>query len=179
NRGRSSCSRRHYSIGHLPVWQGSAGQKRVVFFALLEQWLRAVPRRYEEEINEILNKFEGDWPPANKRQQPRHEAPRRGASAGAAFATIGPPQLMLIGLGLIFLGVLLRYGGRLGLQVGFGGYATLVGVLLLFAGYLLAVVRGGSLGVSPRQQMWRGEVIDLRPNNRGLGYWFWRLRAGR
>src|SRR5437588_500623 len=134
-----------------------------------------MPRRYEEEINEILNKFDGDWPPPKQRQQARREAPRRGASAGAVFETLGPSQLMLIGLVLIFLGVLLRYGYRWGLQVGFGGYATLIGVLLLFAGYLLAVVRCGGGVVGPGQQVWRGQVIDLRPNNKGFAYWLWRL----
>jgi hypothetical protein len=140
-----------------------------------------MPKRYEEEINEILHKFDDDWPPPNDRR-PRYEPPRGNdffTSLGSFFESFGPSQLMVTGLGLILLGVVLRFGYRWGIDGGFGGYATILGVLVLFAGYLLAVVRGGSPGFHRSQHVWRGQVIDLRPNNRGLSYWLWRLRANR
>ena len=49
--------------------------------------------------------------------------------------------------------------------------------LVLFTGYIMAVVRGGSGGLGRRPHVWRGEVIDLRPGGRGLAYLWWRLRA--
>jgi hypothetical protein len=142
-----------------------------------------MPKRYEEEINEILHKFDNDWPPPNERR-PRSEPPRGNdtfTAFGRFFESFGPSQLMLAGLALILLGVILRFGGSRGLDIGLGvgGYATILGVLVLFAGYLMAVVRGGSPGFGRSQHMWRGQVVDLRPNNRGLGYWLWRLRANR
>src|SRR5947209_7756829 len=101
-----------------------------------------MPKRYEEEINEILNKFDGDWPPPKERQRARQEPPRRPAASGAFFDSLGPSQLMFAGLVLIFLGIVLRYAARFSPELGFGGYATLIGALVLFAGYLLAVIRG-------------------------------------
>src|SRR5712691_5876426 len=78
-------------------------------------WLRIMPKRYEEEINEILHKFD-DWPPPSDRgPRPRRDAPRppkRPTGLAAFFETMGPPQLMAIGLVLILLGVLLRFGYR-------------------------------------------------------------------
>lgn len=142
-----------------------------------------MPKRYEEEINEILHKFDDDWPPPNGRQRPRYEPPHGKdplTAFGHFFESFGPSQLMLAGLVLILVGVVLHYGSARGLNVGLGGYATVLGMLVLFAGYLLAVVRGGSPSVHRGgQHMWRGQVIDLRPNNRGLGYWLWRLRTNR
>ena len=52
-----------------------------------------------------------------------------------------------------------------------------IGFLVLFTGYIMAVVRGGSGGLGRRPHVWRGEVIDLRPGGRGLASWWWRLRA--
>ncbi|HEX6511636.1 MAG TPA: hypothetical protein VF157_05010 [Chloroflexota bacterium] len=145
-----------------------------------------MPKRYEEEINEILHKFD-DWPPpSNDRgRRPRSEPPRRKdplIGFGQFFEHIGPQQIMLLGLAMILAGVVLHFSYRAGVVMGagLGTYATLIGFLVLFAGYLLAVVRGGSGGSLHRgQQVWRGQVIDLRPSNRGLGYWLWRLRANR
>ncbi|HLY65752.1 MAG TPA: hypothetical protein VKU60_09485, partial [Chloroflexota bacterium] len=134
-----------------------------------------MPKRYEEEINEILHKFD-DWPPQNERgQRPRFEPPPHGndplTAFGQFFEHIGPQQLMAVGLLLIFVGVALRFAYRVGVDVGISGYATVLGVLLLLAGYILAVVRGGSGGiggVKGGQHMWRGQVVDLRPSNGGL-----------
>ncbi|HLQ34168.1 MAG TPA: hypothetical protein VK457_15895 [Chloroflexota bacterium] len=140
-----------------------------------------MPKRYEEEINEILHKFD-DWPPPNERgQRPRREQPRRTEPLigfGQFFEHIGPPQLMAIGLLLILAGVVLHYGAQVGVAigVGLGRYATAIGFLVLLAGYIMAVARGGGLGLHRAQHTWRGEVIDLRPSNRGLAYWWWRLR---
>ena len=142
-----------------------------------------MPRRYEEEINEILNKFDGDWPPPNERRRPRPEPPHRNqppAGFGQLFEHLGPQQVMAFGLLLILVGVVLRFGPLQGLvaPLNIGGYATTIGVLLLVGGYILAVVRGGSGGGLGRgQHFWRGQVVDLRPSQRGLGYWWWRVRS--
>ena len=137
-----------------------------------------MPKRYEEEINEILHKFD-DWPPPDKRtRRPRQEPPRRDNTVtafGGFFEHLGPQQLMALGLALILAGVVLRFGIRMGLDATIGTYATLAGFLLLLAGYVMSVLRGGSLG--HRQSMWRGQVVDLRPSNRSAGYWLWRLRS--
>jgi hypothetical protein len=140
-----------------------------------------MPKRYEEEINEILHKFD-DWPAPNDRgRRPRQEPPRRKdpqTGFGSFFESMGPQQLMVIGLALILAGVLLRFGVRMGVEVGIGTYATAVGFLVLLAGYVMAVLRGGSgRGVRQGGHMWRGEVIDLHPSNNGLTYWWWRFRA--
>lgn len=140
-----------------------------------------MPKRYEEEINEILHKFD-DWPPPNERgRRPRQEPPRRKdpqAGSGSFFESMGPQQLMAIGLALILIGVLLRFGTRLGVDVGIGTYATAIGFLMLLVGYVMAVMRGGSgRSMRPGQKMWRGEVIDLRARNNGMAYWWWRFRA--
>lgn len=138
-----------------------------------------MPKRYEEEINEILHKFD-DWPPPDNRgRRPRQEPPRRNdtrTAFGFFFEHIGPQQLMALGLVIILIGVVLRFGYRAGLDIGVGVYATAAGVLLLIVGYVMAVVRGGGSFGHP-QRMWRGQVIDLHPSNRGLAYWWWRLRA--
>ena len=142
-----------------------------------------MPKRYEEEINEILHKFD-DWPPPNDGgRRPRQEPPKRNAPQtgfGSFFESMGPPQLMAIGLMLILVGVLLRFGYRFGIDSGVGGYATALGVVVLLVGYVMAVMRGGTgtLNFRRGQQMWRGRVIDLRPNNGGgVNYWWWRFRA--
>jgi len=141
-----------------------------------------MPKRYEEEINEILHKFD-DWPPADKRaRRPRSEPPRgsdKPPTFDRFFDHIGPQQIMAVGLVLILLGVLLRFSLRFGIDLSFGVYTVVLGLALLLAGYLMAVIQGGSGrgSVHPGQTVWRGQVIDLRPSNRGLGYWFWRFRA--
>src|SRR2546428_1940430 len=110
-------------------------------------WLRIMPKRYEEEINEILHKF-GDWPsPNERRQRPRSEAPRRSQpplGLGDFFQGLGAQQLMGIGLLLILAGLLLRFSVRMGVVMGImlGTYATAIGFLVLFTGYIMAVVRG-------------------------------------
>ncbi len=152
----------------------------MVFFGPTLLWLRTVPRRYEEEINEILHKFD-DWPPPNERRRPhRTESPRRAQSVGLGqlLEQISPPQIMGIGLLVVLAGVLMHFGAQKGMGVSYmlGTYATALGALVLLAGYLMAVVRGGSGGLGRRPHVWRGEVIDLRPANRGLAYWWWRLR---
>ncbi len=137
-----------------------------------------MPRRYEEEINEILHKFD-DWPPNDRGSRPRREPSQRPPSAAPSM-NFGPQQIMVIGLALILAGVLLHFTDRAGLMIGFGlgTYATAIGFLVLFGGYLLAIIRGGSSGRGPGQKVWRGRVVDLRPSNRGLAYWWWRLRSG-
>ena len=140
-----------------------------------------MPKRYEEEINEILHKF-NDWPPSDQGSRPRQEAPRRPAARrGSMLDHFGAQHVMLVGLALILAGVALHFTDRAGLMLAFGlgTYATAIGFMVLFAGYILAVVRGGSGGLGSGQHMWRGQVIDLRPGNRGLGYWWWRLRSNR
>jgi len=142
-----------------------------------------MPKRYEEEINEILNKFDGDWPPPNDRRRPRSEPPRGHAQPtgfGQFFEHLGPEQLMAVGLVLILAGVVLHFSSvYLGVVApsGIGTYATAIGVLVLLAGYALAIVRGGGGGLGQGQHFWRGQVVDLHPSNRGLGYWWWRLRT--
>ncbi len=139
-----------------------------------------MPKRYEEEINEILHKFD-DWPPPPSGRRPQQGPPRRpnpNTTLWQFFDHLGPQQLMAVGLVLIALGVVLRFGYRFGMDVGIGGYTTTAGFVLLLAGYLMAVMRGGSLrGLGRHQQVWRGRVIDLPPAGRGLAYWWWRLRS--
>ena len=142
-----------------------------------------MPKRYEEEINEILHKFD-DWPPSDRGKRARQEAPRRAARPGSGqmLGGVGYQQLMLVGLALVLAGFVLQLGERRGLAIVFdlGVYATALGFLALAAGYILAIVRGsGVAGVGRGQHFWRGKVIDLRPGNRGLGYWWWRIRSGR
>jgi hypothetical protein len=86
---------------------------------------------------------------------------------------------MVFGLLLILAGVALHFSSRLGVAApfGIGTYATAIGVLVLFGGYLLALVRGGGGGLGKGQHFWRGQVVDLHPSNRGLGYWWWRFRT--
>jgi len=140
-----------------------------------------MPRRYEEEINEILGKF-NDWPADNRARRPRGEPPQRKeplAGFSQFFANFGPQHIMASGLLLILVGMVLRFADRFtyGLDL-LGTYATGLGVLILLAGYILAVIRGGSPTASGRRQtIWRGQVVDLRPSNRGLGYWLWRWRT--
>jgi hypothetical protein len=139
-----------------------------------------MPKRYEDEINEILHKID-DWPPPDRAQRTRPEAPRRGNAPAPSFAQVGPQQLMALGLVLILLGAALHFSYRLGVPMGvvLGTYGTALGVLVLLGGYILAVIRGGSGGWGRRPHVWRGEVIDLRPSSRGFTYWWWRLRRGR
>jgi hypothetical protein len=140
-----------------------------------------MPRRYEEEINEILGKY--DWPADGRARRARAEPPRPAeprVGVGEFFAHFGPQQIMASGLVLILVGIVLRFADRFafGLDL-LGMYATAIGVLVLLFGYILAVIRGGGGPVvgGRRQTIWRGRVVDLRPSNRGLGYWLWRWRA--
>jgi hypothetical protein len=143
-----------------------------------------MPKRYEEEINEILHKFD-DWPPpSNDRgRRPRSEPPKRNnrpVSHGSFFGGAGAHQLMLLGLLLILAGVVMRFTYRFGVIGGvtLGGYAVAIGFLVLLAGYIMAVAAGGgSNGLRRGQHMWRGQVVDLRPSSGGLAYWWWRFRA--
>lgn len=147
-----------------------------------------MPKRYEEEINEILHKFD-DWPPNDRGPRPGNSQPPRRSqpkpSMGQMLDHFGPQQVMVLGLALILAGVVLHFADRSGVIIGFGlgTYATGIGFLVLFGGYILAVIRGGSGGFGGGQHVWRGQVIDLRPSSRGLGYWWWRfcsnLRNGR
>lgn len=134
-----------------------------------------MPKRYEEEINEILHKF--DWPPAHRgRGQSPQRSPRHDdvfSAVGRLFGGFSPNQLMALGLVLIVAGAVIHFL-RLGLGVPLGSYATLVGVLAVLAGYIMAVTAGGRR-LGPRQRTWRGQVIDLPPRSRGLGYWWWRF----
>src|SRR6185437_3935839 len=111
-----------------------------------------MPKRYEEEINEILHKFD-DWPPSDRGSRPRQEAPRRAAPRVNPLDHFGPQQVMVLGLALILAGVVLHFGGahfsdRAGLSVGLGlgTYATAIGFLVLLFGYILAVARGSGGG---------------------------------
>ncbi|MDE3076903.1 MAG: PrgI family protein [Chloroflexota bacterium] len=137
-----------------------------------------MPKRYEEEINEILHKFD-DWPPPPRgRGRSQRRPPRQDDFLGAVgrlFGGFSPNQLMALGLILIVAGAVIHFL-RLGLGVALGSYATLVGVLALLAGYILALAGGWRL--APRQRTWRGQVIDLQPRGRGLDYWWWRLTRG-
>ena len=139
-----------------------------------------MPRRYEEEINEILGKY--DWPADSHARRPRSEPPRPAeprAGMGDFFGHFGAQQIMACGLVIILVGIVLRFADRFtfGLDM-LGMYATAIGVLVLLFGYILAVLRGGGPVAAGRQQtIWRGQVVDLRPSNRGLGYWLWRWRA--
>jgi hypothetical protein len=141
-----------------------------------------MPKRYEEEINEILHKFD-DWPPSDRGSRPRQEAPRRPAPRPSVSLLdhFGPQQIMVLGLAFILAGVVLHFSDRAGLLIAFGlgTYATAIGFLVLLFGYILAVVRGGGGGLGRGQHFWRGHVVDLRPNNRGPAYWWWRLRSNR
>ena len=139
-----------------------------------------MPRRYEDEINEILGKY--DWPSDNRARRPQYGQPTRRseplAGIGDFLAHFGGQQLMLFGLILIVVGALLHFGDSLGMGARIGTDATGIGFLVLLGGYILAVVKGPSgLGTGRHQAFWRGQVVDLRPSNRGLGYWLWRLRA--
>lgn len=136
-----------------------------------------MPKRYEEEINEILHKFD-DWPPSGGRGQaptpPRRNTP---TAFEQFFSSFSAYKLMLLGLLLVLLGLGAHVLGA-GLTGSVGSYATAAGALMLLVGYALAVTnsrRGGAR--VPRQKMWRGEVIDLPPRGRGLDYWWWRFTA--
>jgi hypothetical protein len=141
-----------------------------------------MPKRYEEEINEILHKFD-DWPPPKDGgRRPRSEPPRRSdrpVSYGTFFGGVGAQQLMLLGLLLILAGVILHFSYRFGVPggVGLASYATAIGFLVLLAGYIMAIVSGGSGSLPRGKHVWRGQVVDLRPSRGGLAYWWWRLRT--
>ncbi|MGH2363444.1 MAG: hypothetical protein ACRDHX_02195 [Chloroflexota bacterium] len=130
-----------------------------------------MPKRYEEEINEILHKF--DWPPPGA-ARPRGKGPARGGRPSGG-SSISPNQLMALGLIFILAGAAIHLLG-LASGVALGTYATWIGVLVLLGGYIMAVtsVRGGRL---PGRSTWRGSVVDLPPRGRGLAYWWWRLTA--
>jgi hypothetical protein len=138
-----------------------------------------MPKRYEEEINEILHKFD-DWPPKDRGRA--HQAPPRQPNRPTnfnMFEGVGPGQIMVVGLLLIAAGLILRMLG-LRLVYGLESYIGLLGLLLLTAGYVAAVLKGfskGPGGPKRNQRMWRGHVVDMRPTNRGLGYWWWRFTS--
>ncbi|MGH2469935.1 MAG: hypothetical protein ACRDGF_07665, partial [Chloroflexota bacterium] len=109
-----------------------------------------MPKRYEEEINEILHKF--DWPPPGA-ARPRGKGPARGGRPSGG-SSISPNQLMALGLIFILAGAAIHLLG-LASGVALGTYATWIGVLVLLGGYIMAVTsgRGGRL---PGRSTWRG-----------------------
>jgi len=136
-----------------------------------------MPKKYQDEIEEILRRSEGDAPPdsarepgrAARRTAPKPESPRvpvardKGSSPSAEgrpyragrWPTITAGKLMLAGLVVFLIAALLR------VSLGWVGIGTLVwvGLGMLAVSYLMFFIRPGSSGLEKR---WRGQPLEER-----------------
>jgi hypothetical protein len=136
-----------------------------------------VPKRYEDEIRDILkglNEFPGEAP---RRQRRRWSPPSLGS------VRLDPQRVMGGALILMLFAWILRgpWNSSFPWLVSAAGYISLISIVL-FVVALVMLVRGGSFG---RGQMstpsrWRGQVIEM-PRRGGpltsLRQWWQRLRA--
>ena len=137
----------------------------------------AVPKRYEDEIRDILkglNEFPGEAP---RRQRRRWSPPSLGR------VRLDPQRVMGGALILMLFAWILRgpWNSSFPWLVSAAGYISLISIVL-FVVALVMLVRGGSFG---RGQMstsnrWRGQVIEMPRRGSpltSLRQWWQRLRA--
>ena len=137
----------------------------------------AVPKRYEDEIRDILkglNEFPGEAP---RRQRRRWSPPSLGR------VRLDPQRVMGGALILMLFAWILRgpWNSSFPWLVSAAGYLSLISIVL-FVVALVMLVRGGSFG---RGQMstpnrWRGQVIEMPGRGSpltSLRLWWQRVRA--
>jgi hypothetical protein len=142
-----------------------------------------VPKSYEEEIRDLLrgmDRFPGEQRPAKRRRG-------WGGLSGLRLPGRLDVQRVMGGALLLMLFSWLLRGpwahGYPALTTA-AGYISLVSVVL-FIGALVLMIRGGAFGAAggmrPRQQYWRGQVIELPRRGgplAGLRRWLRRFQRG-
>ena len=121
--------------------------------------------KFDREIDELLAKF-GNYAPRDTLSRRIGWIARywhyrwQESIRGIGKLWIAPEKLMLSSLVIILASYVLRFA-----LPGIARYAGVLGVILFFTSFFLAISGGGR---SSRQQMrWRGQPIDL-PKNRAL-----------
>ena len=137
-------------------------------------------KKYEDEIREILKGFDDEPKTASPRTAPspagRSPAPNRPPSTGRTPASrlslpkwnLNPQRIMAFALILILFAWVMQGPWARGFPDVYrlAGYVSLAGTVL-FVVALIAMLRAGGrfggMGLGPREQRWRGQVIYL-PN---------------
>ncbi len=125
-------------------------------------------RRYEREIEELLNRL--DFDPEERNQRTRSGISRRLGAMARAFAgwssagwfSVG--RLALVGIALIALGFFARFA--------LGPISQLmivIGALMLVGAYLLHFSR--RRGPPRSQRRWRGRIIEFDRRPSGIERW--------
>ena len=104
-----------------------------------------MPRRYEKEIEEIIDRDE-----KRARRTDRVRSVSKRVSISKSRLTLSSGNLMMAGIALIVVGFVLK-----SLFVILGT----VGALLFVAGYIMYFTRSRQ---QPNQKRWRGEVVDFQ-----------------
>ncbi|MDP6823557.1 MAG: hypothetical protein QF554_09720 [Dehalococcoidia bacterium] len=104
-----------------------------------------MPRRYEKEIEEIIDRDD-----RRARRAERVQKVTRRVSVSKSQMTFSSGNVMLIGVVLIVVGLILK-----------SLFAPLaaIGALLLVVGYVMYFTRSRR---GPYQKRWRGEVVDFQ-----------------
>jgi hypothetical protein len=132
----------------------------------LHHRLTAVPKKYEDEIREILKGL--DDVPADARRQGPRQGPRQPVRRGPSLPSLSFNPQRIMGLALIlFLFAWIMQGPW---SRGFpevyrlAGYVSLTGTVLFVVALIAMLRAGGRLrGIGGGQPRWRGQVIYL-PN---------------
>jgi len=129
-----------------------------------------MPNRVEREIEEILTKLESPGPgrePVRLRRSPWRTRARRFTARLPrlpALATVNAGNVMLWGIGLIFLAIVLGALGMTSPMI--TRWVVIVGLVLFFASFVLGFLYrdggGGGGGVGRREAYWRGQRFDRR-----------------
>jgi len=133
-----------------------------------------MPKRYEDEIREILKGFDDE--PADRSRRPSSgpstPTPIRGRGQSApptsrfSPRSINPQQVMGFALILILFAFVMQGPWARGFPTVFflAGWISLAGTILLIAAFLALLLGNRRLGgAGAQEQRWRGQVIYL-PN---------------
>ena len=106
-----------------------------------------MPRRYEEEIEEIIDRDD-----RRARRSERVSSVTRRVSISKSALTLTSGNVILAGFGFIVIGLLLK---------SFFVLLATIGALLLIIGYIMYFTRSRR---QPYQKRWRGQVVDFQDN---------------
>ena len=174
--------RRDLLPGTIPFWTPFAGQ-RYNLISGRETPIMAPrePDKVQREIEELLDKLDNFVPEdrlVSKIRKRRREETGPGLieRTWKRVSRVSLGQAMLLGVGLLLVGTLLR--SQLG---SFAGPVIILGIILAGGAFLLSVVNGDSrrtISGGRQEKRWRGQVIDYSepPTTSRIRDWFRRRK---
>ena len=129
-----------------------------------------MPKKYEQEIDEILRRFD-DWPP-RRRQRWRGSSLRAWTAwlrSAAAYLEVTPTRLLVASMILVLVGYLLRL-----VAPGLAGPVSLLGLAAFIAALVGSVIQRRRRWRQPAG--WRGRSLQVAtPTWWDALRWRWRL----